>query len=71
VLDLQPLAIGLGQVLSSSLLDHRGDAPPNSRSSSSAVVGVLDGVVQQRRGQHLDVGDAALAASTSAARSGG
>ena len=35
---------------------------PNSRAQLlERGVGVLDGVVQQRRGEHLDVGDAALA----------
>jgi hypothetical protein len=57
------LRVGLGQALVvGHLLDHGGDA----RAELGAQLvgsggGVLDGVVQQRRGQHLGVGHAALA----------
>ena len=62
VLDLQALALGLGQAL---VVGDLGDDARDARAEGVdqllvAGGGVLDRVVQQRRAQHLEVGDAAL-----------
>jgi hypothetical protein len=63
VLDLQALALGLLQFLVvGDFHHHAGDALAElALQLLEAGVGILDGVVQQRRGEHLGVGDSSLA----------